>query len=68
VRDEGIISDDPSNALFSCIRVHPTIAGADRIRSDEHHAAALTARDKCFIGRAVNDHLRFAVGNVSITP
>jgi hypothetical protein len=48
------------NALFGCIRVHPTIADVDPIRSDEHHAAARTARGKCFIGRAVHDHTQSA--------
>jgi hypothetical protein len=59
-RGEGVISDNPRNALFGCIRVHPTIADVDPIPSDEHHAAARTARGKGFIGRAVHDHTQSA--------
>jgi peroxiredoxin-like protein len=66
VRGEGVVSDYPKSARFSRIHVHPTIAGADRARDDEYRTAARSARDKCFIGRAVRDHLDYAVGDISI--
>lgn len=66
VRGAGVVSDYPKNARFSRIHVHPTIAGADQARGDEYRAAARTARDKCFIGRTVREHLDYAVGDISI--
>jgi peroxiredoxin-like protein len=66
VRGEGVVSDYPKSARFSRIHVHPTIAGTDQARGDEYRAAARSARDKCFIGRTVRDHLDYAVGDIAV--
>ncbi len=65
---EGTVSHYPAAARFSGITVHPTIMGGDAAQLTEYRAAAAAARDHCFIGRTVRDHLEYRVGVVDVQP
>jgi hypothetical protein len=51
----GVINDNPRNALFGCIRVHPTIADADPIltsstmRRRRRRGANASSIERCMI-------------------
>lgn len=65
----GVVSDYPSrNARFSRIIVNPTIMGADPDRFAEYQACARTAREHCFIGRALHATISYEVGEVTLRP
>lgn len=64
----GVVSDYPSrDARVSRIVVHPTIVGGDRARQGDYEACARTARDHCFIGRALRASIAYTVGDVTVT-
>src|SRR5665213_1157917 len=67
VRAAGSVSDYPSRrASFSRIVVHPTFSGADPIREAEYGTCARTAREQCFIGKALRADIRYEVGDVIV--
>jgi peroxiredoxin-like protein len=69
VRAEGSVSDYPSRrASFSRIVVHPTFSGADPSREAEYGRCARTAREHCFIGKALRSDIRYEVGDVVVQP
>ena len=69
VRATGTVSDYPSaRARFSQIVVHPTIRGGEPGREREYTACARTAREHCFIGKALRGDIRYEVGEVSVMP
>ncbi len=59
VRTEGVVSGFPQHDTYARIRVNPVFGGGDAARKDEYQAAAVEARDHCFIGQTV------AVGGVA---
>ena len=69
VRAEGSVSDYPSRrASFSGITVHPTFSGAAPSREAEYGRCARTAREHCFIGKALRSDIRYEVGDVVVQP
>jgi peroxiredoxin-like protein len=64
----GTVTGYPEQADFSRLTVNPTAVGGDPARVDEYRAAAADARDRCFIGRVVRDHLSYDVGEVRVEP
>ncbi len=69
VRAMGTVGDFPgATARFSQVIVHPTIRGGVPSREREYMVAARTAREHCFIGKALRDGIRYEVGEVSVTP
>jgi peroxiredoxin-like protein len=67
VRAVGTVSDHPSTAArFSRLVVHPTIVGADSRRQSAYEACARTAREHCFIGRALRETISYEVGDVTL--
>lgn len=64
----GFVTDYPERADFSRLVVSPVILGGDAGRLEEYRHAALRARDRCFIGRVVRDHLSYEVGEVRVEP
>jgi peroxiredoxin-like protein len=63
----GVVSDYPSrDAGFSRITVSPEIAGADPTRRREYETCGRTARDHCFIGKALRDIISYEVGEVTL--
>lgn len=64
----GVVSDYPSrDARVSRVVVHPTIVGGDRTRQGDYETCARTAREHCFIGRALRDSITYAVGDVTVS-
>lgn len=66
VATEGVVQDFPAAPRFSGIVVNPVIHHGIPGRAREYEAAAQTARDRCFIGRTVRDHLDYRVGTVRV--
>ena len=62
----GYVADYPEHADFNRLVVSPLVLGGDPSRIEEYRAASLKARDRCFIGRVVRDHLRYEVGEVQV--
>lgn len=64
----GVVSGYPSReAHVSRIVVHPTIVAGDSTRQSDYERCARTAREHCFIGRALRDSITYAVGDVSVS-
>jgi osmotically inducible protein OsmC len=69
VRATGTVSDYPgAGARFSQVVVHPTIRSEEPNREQEYRDCARTARDHCFIGKALRSDIRYEVGGVSVIP
>ena len=68
VRARVFVTGYPDQADFSRPIVSPTVAGGDPSRLEEYRAPASTARDECFIGHAVRDHLSYEVDEGPIGP
>ena len=69
VRATGTVGDFPgAKARFSQVIVHPTIRGGEPSRERAYTVSARTAREHCFIGKALRDDIRYEVGEVSVTP
>lgn len=66
VRAEGIVTGYPLQTKFERLIVHPTISGGDRSKRTEYEQAAVTARDKCFIGKSITGNIRYEIGTVQI--
>ncbi|WP_052012291.1 OsmC family protein [Alicyclobacillus hesperidum] len=63
---EGEVTDYPTQAKFSRLRVSPVIFGADRSRFEEYARVATQARDHCFIGKAIAGNVSYDVGKVDV--
>lgn len=69
VRATGIVSDYPgARAHFSQVVVQPTIRAGEPSREPEYRDCARTARDHCFIGKALRTDIRYQVGEISVVP
>ncbi|MGA2283243.1 MAG: OsmC family protein [Candidatus Dormibacteria bacterium] len=69
VRATGMVTEYPgSTARFSQIVVQPTIRGGEPRRATEYTACARTARQHCFIGKALREDITYEVGEVSVQP
>lgn len=66
IRAEGEVTGYPLQAKFARLRVSPRIAGADSSRLAEYHQAAVSARDKCFIGKTIAGNVAYEVGDVEL--
>ncbi len=66
IHTHGVVEGYPQNAKFARIIVNPVIQGGDPDRIQNYKDAAQTARDRCFIGRAVRDYLTYEVGDVTL--
>ena len=66
VETSGLVEQYPEAARFARITVNPAIVGGDVEREGEYRAAAIQARDRCFIGSTVRDSLEYVVGAVSV--
>ncbi len=53
VRTEGVVTGFPQHDTYARIIVSPVFRGADAARQVEYQAAAIEARDHCFIGQTV---------------
>ncbi|MGO9413118.1 MAG: OsmC family protein [Spirochaetia bacterium] len=53
VRTEGVVTGFPQHDTYARIIVSPVFRGADAARQEEYQAAAIEARDHCFIGQTV---------------
>jgi len=67
LRAEGIVTDYPEQMKFSRLIVHPTIVGGEKSQLSEYEQAAITARDKCFIGKTIAGNVAYEVGKVRVT-
>ena len=67
VRAEGIITGYPANMDFEQLIVHPTITGGNNEKIADYEKAALTAKDKCFIGQTIAGSIAYKVGKVEIS-
>lgn len=66
VRVEGTVSDYPGpSARVSAITVNPTFAGFEPSRETEYVDAAMTARERCFIGKHLGPQVGYRVGEVA---
>ncbi len=69
VQATGTVSDYPgAQARFSRVVVHPTIHAGEPFREEEYRECARTARDHCFIGRALRSDISYDVGEISVVP
>ncbi|QQE80115.1 OsmC family protein [Alicyclobacillus sp. SO9] len=68
IQTEGIVTDYPLKTKFSTLRVHPTVHGGVEALSQRYQEAALTARDKCFIGKSIHGNISYEVGHVLVKP
>ncbi len=68
MQTDGTVSNYPAAATFSRITVNPRIVGGDARKLEDYRAAAVAARDQCFIGRTVRDYLAYEVGRVEVQP
>jgi len=65
VRVEGTVSDYPGPAArVSAITVNPTFVGIKSGREKEYEGAAMTARERCFIGKHLAPQVSYRVGEV----
>lgn len=62
IRSEGVVSDYPLKAKFSRLIVTPVIYGADASREQDYSQAALSARNRCFIGKTIIGNVSYEVG------
>ncbi len=67
IKTEGIVTGHPQNDRYARIIVNPTVHGGERARLEEYRAAAVEARDNCFIGQTVAaGQVAYEVGTVEI--
>ncbi len=66
IQAEGTVTDYPVKSKFARIRVNPSIAGGVQEKLAEYREAAVTARNKCFIGKTITGNVEYEVGEVSI--
>lgn len=67
VKTEGIVSGHPQKHRYAKIIVNPTVHGGEPSRLEEYRAAAVEARDNCFIGQTVAaGQVVYEVGAVEI--
>ncbi|RIV21696.1 hypothetical protein D2Q93_10515 [Alicyclobacillaceae bacterium I2511] len=66
IETEGTVTGFPLNAVFSKVRVHPTIHGGDAEHFEAYQVLTKTARDRCFIGKTIMGNVAYEVGNVTI--
>lgn len=65
VRVEGTVSDYPGPAArVSAITVNPTFVGIELGREKDYESAAMTARERCFIGKHLAPQVSYRVGEV----
>jgi uncharacterized protein (DUF2249 family)/organic hydroperoxide reductase OsmC/OhrA len=65
VRVEGTVSDYPGpTARVSAITVNPTFVGIESGREKDYESAAMTARERCFIGKHLGPQVSYRVGEV----
>lgn len=67
IRAEGEVTGYPMQAKFARLRVSPAIVGADKLKLAEYESAAVTARDKCFIGKTIAGNVAYEVGDVELS-
>ncbi|HUI71311.1 MAG TPA: OsmC family protein [Spirochaetia bacterium] len=68
VSTDGVVTGFPQHDVYSRVVVSPTYHGADAARSEEYKAAAVEARDRCFIGQTVHvGGVAYDVGEVSLS-
>jgi len=69
VRTQGLVAGHPRDDRYARITVNPKVLGGDPTREVEYRAAALKARDHCFIGQTVAaGGVAYEVGTVEILP
>jgi hypothetical protein len=61
LRAEGTVTGYPSQTKFSRIVVHPTVFGGDETRKPDYGQAAITARDRWFIGKSISGNIDYEV-------
>jgi peroxiredoxin-like protein len=66
VSASGKVTGFPMHARFAGVVVMPTILGSDVARQAEYEAAAVKARDRCFIGQALAPDVSYEVGSVDV--
>ncbi|QSO52283.1 OsmC family protein [Alicyclobacillus curvatus] len=66
IKAEGTVTDYPVKSKFARIRVNPAIDGGLKANIEAYREAALTARDKCFIGKTIMGNVEYEVGEVTI--
>lgn len=69
IRTQGLVLRDARGEHYAKITVNPTIRGGDPARGGDYHAAAVEARDHCFIGQTVAaGGVAYEVGAVDVQP
>ena len=66
VNASGTVTGFPLHTRFAGVEVSPTILGGDADRQAEYEAAAVRARDRCFIGHALAADVSYEVGAVQV--
>jgi peroxiredoxin-like protein len=62
---QGLVSSYPGPAAaVSSIVVNPTFVGIESGREKEYESAAMTARERCFIGKHLGPQVSYRVGEV----
>jgi peroxiredoxin-like protein len=66
VAARGTVTGFPRHTRFASILVSPTILGGATERQEEYEAAAIFARESCFIGRSLAPEVDYKVGSVTV--
>jgi organic hydroperoxide reductase OsmC/OhrA len=53
VKTQGVVTGFPRHDTYACIIVNPVFHGGDSAQVEKYRAAAVEARDHCFIGQTV---------------
>jgi len=68
VRTEGVVTGFPQHDKYARIIVNPVFRGGNVAQRNEYQAAAVDARDHCFIGQTVAaGGTSYVVGDVSFS-
>jgi organic hydroperoxide reductase OsmC/OhrA len=68
VKADGVVASCHGRPQFTCVKVSPTVCGADALRREAYGKAAVAARDDCPIGRSVRGNVAYVVGDVALVP
>lgn len=68
VKTQGVVTGFPQHDTYARVVVNPVFHGGDAGRQEDYRAAAVEARDHCFIGQTVAaGGVAYEVGSVSVS-